>query len=326
MALRQVRTCVLAIAALLIALLFIAPAQAQSCSEAYGPGAYGDVDILSGAASNTSVSFTISCTGTANQTVRLCIDVSSGDTVGGAGAVRTLVNGSNNLLHGIYSDPARSSEWGAWGGATLLFAFGAGGVQRDLPLGATGAASLTLTMYGRINGGQQTLPPGNYTWTTASPGFSYSVTTAACPTGTLFFRPPAAANVWTATISPNCLVTATNVDFGSSGIIAANIDAAGALIVRCTNTTPYIVSLSNGTGGGTGPTDRRMINGAQSITYGLYQDAARTLPFGSASGTDTASGTGTGLAQPVAVYGRVPPQATPAPGTYSDTITVTITY
>ncbi|WP_280527698.1 spore coat protein U domain-containing protein [Ciceribacter thiooxidans] len=38
------------------------------------------------------------------------------------------------------------------------------------------------------------------------------------------------------------------------------------------------------------------------------------------------TGTGTGLTENVSVYGRVPAQSTPAPGTYTDTIVVTVTY
>jgi outer membrane usher protein len=36
--------------------------------------------------------------------------------------------------------------------------------------------------------------------------------------------------------------------------------------------------------------------------------------------------TGNGASQPFTVYGRVPPQTTPTPGAYSDTVTVTVTY
>jgi spore coat protein U-like protein len=38
------------------------------------------------------------------------------------------------------------------------------------------------------------------------------------------------------------------------------------------------------------------------------------------------SGTGIGSSQNYTVYGRVQAQTTPAPGTYTDTITVTVTY
>jgi spore coat protein U-like protein len=42
--------------------------------------------------------------------------------------------------------------------------------------------------------------------------------------------------------------------------------------------------------------------------------------------TDTVAGVGNGAAQPYTVYGRVLPQVTPAPGAYSDTITITVTF
>ncbi|CAN7608747.1 spore coat protein U domain-containing protein [Pararhizobium sp. LjRoot255] len=38
------------------------------------------------------------------------------------------------------------------------------------------------------------------------------------------------------------------------------------------------------------------------------------------------SGTGTGVAQSVPVYGRVPAPTTPTQGLYSDTIVATVTY
>jgi len=64
----------------------------------------------------------------------------------------------------------------------------------------------------------------------------------------------------------------------------------------------------------------------ENVTYGLYRDSARTLPWGDIIGTDTAAGTGTCSSQALAVYGRVPTQSTPTPGTYTDTIIVTVTF
>ena len=69
-----------------------------------------------------------------------------------------------------------------------------------------------------------------------------------------------------------------------------------------------------------------MANGAQTITYGLYQDAARSNPWGNTIGTNTAAGTGTGSNQALTVYGRVGAQTTPSRGTYSDSVVVTVTY
>jgi len=63
-----------------------------------------------------------------------------------------------------------------------------------------------------------------------------------------------------------------------------------------------------------------MSRGAETITYGLYKDADRSQPWGD-TGTpgSTIAGTGNGAAQTLTVYGRVPPQKTPSPGTYTDT-------
>jgi len=69
-----------------------------------------------------------------------------------------------------------------------------------------------------------------------------------------------------------------------------------------------------------------MAFGANTVTYGLYRDAARTLPWGATIGVNTASGTGSGLAQNLTVYGRIAPQTTPQPASYSDTIIVTVGY
>ncbi|OYR19401.1 spore Coat Protein U domain protein [Brucella thiophenivorans] len=66
--------------------------------------------------------------------------------------------------------------------------------------------------------------------------------------------------------------------------------------------------------------------GGATITYSLYRNAARDTVWGDTTGTNTLAGTGTGAAQQLTVYGRVPPQNTPAPGTYTDTVTATITY
>ena len=73
-------------------------------------------------------------------------------------------------------------------------------------------------------------------------------------------------------------------------------------------------------------TTRKMTSGANTINYSLYQNSSRTTVWGNTVGTNTVSGTGSGLGQALTVYGRVPPQTTPAPGTYTDTIVATVTY
>jgi spore coat protein U-like protein len=128
------------------------------------------------------------------------------------------------------------------------------------------------------------------------------------------------------TITASCTVSATALAFGSSGVIAANIDNTSTVTVQCTNTTPYNVGLNAGTGTGATVSNRLMTAGGATVGYALYSDSGRTTNWGNTVGTDTKSGTGNGSGQALTVYGRVPPQSTPAPGAYSDTITVTVTY
>ena len=96
--------------------------------------------------------------------------------------------------------------------------------------------------------------------------------------------------------------------------------------MQCTNTTPYNIGLSAGTGSGSTVTTRKMTSGGATINYSLYSNAGRTTNWGDTVGVDTVSSTGNGASQGFTVYGRVTAQTTPAPSTYTDTITVTVTY
>jgi spore coat protein U-like protein len=129
------------------------------------------------------------------------------------------------------------------------------------------------------------------------------------------------------TIQANCtIVSAAALNFGTAGVLTANVDQMSTIQVQCTNTTPYNIGLDAGTGTGATVAVRKMINGANTINYSLYRDSGHTTVWGNTIGTDTVSATGDGTPQSYTVYGRVPPQTTPAPATYTDTITVTVTY
>lgn len=133
-------------------------------------------------------------------------------------------------------------------------------------------------------------------------------------------------NVRMTVVSECKLITTNDLSFGSTGIWTSNIDQGTNMSVQCTNSTPYTVALGTGSFG-TSVADRRMKNSssADTIAYQLYRDTARTQVWGTAAG-DTLSGTGTGVAQTLTVYGRVPVQGAVAVGSYSDTITVTVSY
>ena len=57
-------------------------AQAQVCTVSNASGSYGNVDVLAGAAVDTTSSFSVTCTGNKNKTVRLCIEMGAGSPIG----------------------------------------------------------------------------------------------------------------------------------------------------------------------------------------------------------------------------------------------------
>lgn len=130
------------------------------------------------------------------------------------------------------------------------------------------------------------------------------------------------------TITAECLInSASDLNFGSSGVIDAAVAATSELAVQCTNGTAYNIGLNAGIGAGATVAERLMTGpNSETVTYSLYTDAAHADVWGNTVGTDTVAATGTGVEQTYDVFGQVLPQETPTPGTYNDTITVTVTY
>lgn len=131
------------------------------------------------------------------------------------------------------------------------------------------------------------------------------------------------------TVVATCNVSATAMDFGSMlpTPIQSNVDATSSIIATCSNTVPYSIALSAGTGAGASVAVRRMTSGSDTMNYQLYTDSQRTSLWGDGtSGTTVSNQTGTGSAQTITVYGRIPTGQTPPVGSYTDTITVTVSF
>jgi spore coat protein U-like protein len=141
---------------------------------------------------------------------------------------------------------------------------------------------------------------------------------------------PAAATTATttfavsATVQATCSVTATAMAFGTYSSTAAS-NSSSTVSVSCTNTTPYTIGLDAGLTAGATVTTRQMKNGSALLNYALYSDSGRTTNWGNSTGS-WVSGTGNGAAQALTVYGQVATGQYVTPGSYSDTITATVTY
>ena len=128
----------------------------------------------------------------------------------------------------------------------------------------------------------------------------------------------------------SCSVTATGVAFGiytplQTGALAAN----GTIAISCTGVLYDVATVSLSTGLSGTYVNRTLKSGAAALDYNLYTSANGSQIWGNGTG-----GTGTGQAvlwffAPTAnltVYGAVNAGQDPAPGTYMDTITVSVAY
>ena len=276
--------------------------------------AFGSVDVLAGVVVDTTSTITATCSGGGGTGQRLCISIDAGSA--GDATSRQLVSGGNTIRFDIYSNSGRTQLWGSW-----QTGYDTAGVTVDVPQNST----TPITVYGRLFGSQQTVVTGSYSSTfTVSPFIQYrNNNNTPCPAGGKTANTSTSA---TATVIANCLISTTNINFGSTSSLASNIDANGAVTATCTNTTPYNIGLSVGTGTGATVAARKMTSGAKTITYSLYTNSTRTTVWGNTIGTDTVSGTGNGTNASLTVYGRVPAQTVPAAAAYSDTVVVTVTF
>lgn len=129
-----------------------------------------------------------------------------------------------------------------------------------------------------------------------------------------------------------CTVASSGVAFGTYNPFSATpTDTTGTVTVTCSagaGSGTYTVALSAGSGTYAA---RRMTSGSSLMSYQVYSDAARSVVWG-----DGTSGTAkvtpgdnrpqAGGATTLTVYGRIPAQLIVAPGGYTDTLTVTVTY
>ena len=131
------------------------------------------------------------------------------------------------------------------------------------------------------------------------------------------------------TVESICNLTAGAASDINLGTVKDGTTKTGtnSIAVACSTGTLYKIGLkpSDGSAGGIG-----VLTGpeASTIGYKLSKDADGKTPWGNTAITNTVDATGTGVLKPISypVYATTTTSTDVMPGTYSDTVTVTVTY
>lgn len=136
--------------------------------------------------------------------------------------------------------------------------------------------------------------------------------------------------LWLSKAQAACTVDSSVLVFGSFSPLVDNIvDSTGTISVTCLlQLTSYTIALSSGGSGTYSP--RSMADGGNNLEYNLYTDAGYSQIWGDGTGGSAILGGGPALlgTRDHTIYGRISisTQRDAKVGTYSDQITVTITY
>lgn len=133
----------------------------------------------------------------------------------------------------------------------------------------------------------------------------------------------------TATVSSACTVSATNVNFGTiTPAQTGTATATGTITSTCTKSTPYTLNINAGSGSFASRQMAGAISGnTGKLAYNLYTTNAYATIFGDGTAsTANVALTGTGAAQATTVFGQLALNQYLQPDTYSDNLTVTLSY
>lgn len=131
-----------------------------------------------------------------------------------------------------------------------------------------------------------------------------------------------------------CTASITNMNFGTVNLQAGTaVDTTATLSVTCSSSLNLALlmrlcpNLDAGSGGSSG-SNRLMVNGGNTLTYQFYQDANRTIPWGSSTNATLGTVTPIDVIAPIlgpgtatrTIYGRIlGSQASKLAGTYLST-------
>ena len=315
--------------AMLLCFLLAIPGAASAalvCTPTISSLVFGTLHPLNGASSSAVASLHIDCNGgKAGATVSTCLSMGYTSEANGW---RTLLSKSNALPYNMFTDAAHTQVWGT---VYPREAYPPPPVF-TLVLDSSGAGRYSGSIYGYVPAVDTATPPGNYTnsYSAADIELRFAEQTGAanCSDITASGNQRGAFTI-SATVEPQCTVTTTDLALGSTGNLQGDpILAASRIYITCSAATDYAIAINAGRSAGATIMSRKLTDASTggTVNYQLYVDTYRTQIWGDGTTGNLVSGTGTGLMTLFSTHATVPKQDTPPPGTYTDVLTVTVTY
>ncbi|EIC85931.1 spore coat protein U domain-containing protein [Serratia sp. M24T3] len=290
---------------------------------------FSTVNPLVTATPTTSMTFSYSCTRGVLDTlvggVTLCFNIGASTNTNQV-TTRAMANTgtpAGTLSYQLYQNTG-GTVWGSQyvAGTTPVMA-NLGSLAIGVPTGGS------LTVYGTLSTPQTTATPGSYT-------DNFSAATAVVTSNTALLIPPGTCGSTVisnfafsvlATVAKQCTLTTNgNINLGSVSATAVNTASSNTLSVDCTNSTPYTIGLvpSNSSTTGAGVMSGTAPN-KDTVPYQLRSTSGINGVIWGSSAANSIAGTGSGSATTYTVYATAA-SANYTPGSYSDTVTVNVTY
>lgn len=215
-----------------------------------------------------------------------------------------------------------------------------GGHIRDIFEIWAGSGPLTKTfpVYAKLDPLQTNIKPGHYAAnfdgrSTAIAFYNTSANTPTTCSQSTFSNNERFAFSVTATATKKCNITAPqNIDFGTVGSLATNLQGQTSLGITCTRDTPYKIGLmpSNRNVNGAGEMAAKKAGNTDRVPYQLRSQAGMNGKIWGNTATSQAvgngvGGTGTGMQQKHNIYATVD-SADYRAGDYQDKVIINVHY
>lgn len=308
--------CTMALAAGFMTLPGVVLADDVTCGVALDALVFDQVDaMLPGATTNQSqINLTCRNDGVQPRYAQACL-----------GLGRQGARSMSPLQFEIYQDAARSQVFGTQAaGQALKFS--------EFLVPAGGSVTRSAAVFGKVFGGQTTVPPGAYMFDFSAADVQLTGAAGSAPGNncdTPNIAPTNSTFKVLASVLKTCSVTAQDLLFGTRQATDREIKGSSqnSIVVKCSMSTSYSVGLTpHSTSSESGQGELATTDSPEKIPYGLFSDAGYSKPWGNLVNINTVGGVGTGAAQAgLSVYGKVP-GANVTPGVYKDLVTVSVTY